>query len=61
MNVEEYFGFSVYLDILIERIEKNIVFEFEKEYLIKEDFDINNINFINICYIEIYKNKVKNN
>ncbi|CRH24755.1 Uncharacterised protein [Chlamydia trachomatis] len=61
MNVEEYFGFSAYLDTLIERIEKNTVFEFEKEHLIKEDFDINNINSINTCYIETHKNKVKNN
>lgn len=61
LNVEEYFGFSAYLDTLIERIEKNTVFEFEKEHLIKEDFDINNINSINTCYIETHKNKVKNN
>ncbi|WP_434333974.1 AAA domain-containing protein [Mesomycoplasma hyorhinis] len=61
LNVEEYFGFSAYLDTLIERIEKNTVFEFEKEHLIKEDFDINNINSINKCYIETHKNKVKNN
>ncbi|WP_308507230.1 AAA domain-containing protein [Mesomycoplasma hyorhinis] len=61
LNVEEYFGFSAYLDTLIKRIEKNTVFEFEKEHLIKENFDINNINSINKCYIETHKNKVKNN
>ncbi|WP_308700364.1 AAA domain-containing protein [Mesomycoplasma hyorhinis] len=61
LDVEEYFGFSTYLDTLIERIEKNVVFEFEKEHLIKEGFDINNINSINNYYIERHKYIIKNN
>ncbi|WP_308507273.1 AAA domain-containing protein [Mesomycoplasma hyorhinis] len=61
LDVEEYFGFSTYLDTLIERIEKKVVFEFEKEHLIKEGFDINNINSIKKYYIDTHKNRIKSN